>query len=199
MIYSGEAPCMRIGSGLLHSRGLTLWSDKVIESMRIDPVSEAHREALSIVIPTLEAAGVWYRATGGLAGNLHGSDWPLHDIDLDYRRADWPLIEGVLASYLVSLPQLYEDQEFRIMMAVARIGPVVIEFCQLEDGYVAGPSGWQLLDPDPERRERRERDGLQLWTVPIADLIHYKGIIRRHADLADLQRLVTDLQQAPLG
>ena len=156
-----------------------------------DPISTAHLDALHVVIPAFEQARIWYRATGGLAGNLHGSAWPLHDIDLDYLRADWPLIEAALHPYLISPPQDYCDAEFRIVMAVARVGSIDIELCQLEDCHVASPTGWHLLAPRPERRDRRAWRGLPLWTLPLDDLLHYKVLIGRHADVADLRALVT--------
>lgn len=95
------------------------------------PYSPEHVEAIETVVSALQRAGVWYRATGGLAGNLHGSVWPLHDIDLDYLARDWNTIAGVLSPYLVEGPILYEDDEFRLVMARARISSVEIELCQL--------------------------------------------------------------------
>lgn len=155
------------------------------------PVSLAHLEALDRMIPAFEAAGIWYRATGGLAGNLHGSDWPLHDIDLDYQRGDWPLIETILGPYLLSPPESYEDEEFRLVMATAKIGSVEIDLCQLEDCFVAGPDAWHMQNPDPGLRERRTWQGSTLWALPLDDLIQYKELLGRTADLEDLKRLAS--------
>ena len=155
----------------------------------MSPLTPAHDEALALLINLFESRGLWYRATGGLAGNVHGSAWPLHDIDLDYRREDWPDIAAGLGAMLVSPPALYEDEEFRLVMAVARIADVHVEFCQLEDCAVAGPHGWVAQDTDPARRERRTFQGRALWTLPLADLIAYKMLLGREADLRDLRRL----------
>lgn len=151
-------------------------------------LSAAHVHALHTLLDALEQAGVWYRATGGLAGNLHGSRWPLHDIDIDYFRADWPRIEAAMRPYLWQAPQQYRDAEFRLTLARARIGPVEIEFCQIEDCAVASRGGWRLLDTAPIR-ERRDWLGRSLWTLPLADLIAYKSLMGREADLRELRGL----------
>lgn len=162
--------------------------------MHTSPISSAHLKALEVIISAFDEAGIWYRATGGLAGNLYGSAWPLHDIDLDYRRTDWPRIEKLLRAYLISLPEPYVDDEFNLTMAKARIGDVELELCQLENCFVARASEWHLLDPSPERREKRTWQHLPIWTLPLEDLIHYKEVLGRQADLEDLKRIAGGLR-----
>ena len=157
--------------------------------MSVSPFSVKHVEALELLVAALERSGAWYRATGGLAGNLHGSTWPLHDIDVDYRGSEWPGIEEALRPYLVSGPQSYTDDEFRLTMAVARIAGVDVELCQLEGCFVNGPTGLHLLDADPRKRERRTAHGLTMWTMPLDDLIFYKELLGRSADLSDLRKI----------
>src|SRR5262249_34932808 len=48
--------------------------------IRLTPSQE---NALRRLVGLLDAAGACYQFTGGFAGNLHGSRWPLHDFDLD--------------------------------------------------------------------------------------------------------------------
>lgn len=152
----------------------------------MSPLTPAHEQALATLLELFESRDLWYRATGGLAGNVHGSAWPLHDIDLDYRRADWPRIAEGLGALLVSPPALYEDEEFRLVMAVARISGVQVEFCQLEDCAVAGPDGWVAQDTDLARRDLRVFQGRALWVLPLPDLIAYKRLLGREADLREL-------------
>lgn len=89
-------------------------------------LSLEHREALRIIVQACDALGVRYRAADGLAGNVHGSTWPLHDIDLDYRSSEWPVIAKALDRYLVDGLHAYFDFEFKLTMASARIGKVDI-------------------------------------------------------------------------
>lgn len=154
-----------------------------------DPYSPDHLVAIDTVVSALAVAGVWYRATGGLAGNLHGSTWPLHDIDLDYRKADWTKVSRALGPFLVDEPTQYEDEEFRLVMARAQFRSVEIELCQLENCFVAGPNGWQLLESDPARRVSRPWKSGYIWTIPLDDLIAYKDIIGRQSDLKELRSL----------
>ncbi len=151
--------------------------------------SEEHIEAIDTVISALDSAGIWYRATGGLAGNLHGSIWPLHDIDLDYRAEDWATISQILHPYRLEGPAQYEDEEFRLVMAKAQVSSIEIELCQLEDCFVAGPDGWQRLDSDAGRRESCPWRSGRIWSLPLDDLIAYKEIIGRESDLRELRKL----------
>lgn len=162
----------------------------------MSPLSSSHEQALATLLDVFESQDLWYRATGGLAGNLHGSTWPLHDIDVDYRRDDWPLIAAGLGALLVSPPALYADDEFRLVMAVARIAGVQVELCQLEGCQVAGPDGWVTLGTDLACRERRAWQGREVWTLPLPDLIAYKRLLGREADLRDLCRLAASAAPA---
>ena len=153
------------------------------------PCTPAHAQALATLLDLFDATGLWYRATGGLAGNLHGSRWPLHDIDIDYRRADWPRLAAALGAALVEAPAPYEDDEFRLVLARADIAGVAIELCQLEDAWVAGAHGWQALPEEPDEREPRPWGARQVWCLPLASLIAYKSALGRAADLADLRGL----------
>ena len=153
------------------------------------PYSPEHIEAVDTVVSALQSAGIWYRATGGLAGNLHGSVWPLHDIDLDYLAKDWVSISNLLSPYLIEGPVPYEDNEFRLVMTRARVKSIEIELCQLEDCFVAGPRGWQRLDSAPEHRESRPWRSGDIWIIPLDDLIAYKEIIGRESDLVELRSL----------
>jgi len=155
-----------------------------------DVFSPRHIAALQILFSRLESTGVWYRATGGLAGNIHGSAWPLQDIDIDYRKEEWELIASAFGEWLVEPPHQYHGPEFQLVMATATIESIRVEFCQLEDGFVAGPKGWVPLSADPSRREIRSFLGRNVWAQPLNDLIAYKEIIGRKADLADLRSLL---------
>lgn len=165
----------------------------------MSPLTPAHDEALTMLLDLFESRGLWYRATGGLAGNLHGSSWPLHDIDLDYRREDWPRIAAGLGALLVSPPALYEDEEFRLVMAVARIAGVQVELCQLEGCQVAEGKDWVTQAADPACRERKVWRGRAVWALPLAELIAYKRLLGREADLRDLLRLSMSATAAPIA
>lgn len=58
-------------------------------------ITSAQREALGTLVDALREIGLPFQATGGLAGNLHGSQWPLHDLDFDVAAAALPALAAV--------------------------------------------------------------------------------------------------------
>ena len=109
---------------------------------------------------------------------------------IDYRKEEWELIADAFSEWIVKPPHHYQGLEFRLVMAIATIESLPVEFCQLEDGFVAGPTGWVPLNADSGRREIRPFLSRNVWTQPLNDLIAYKEIIGRKADLVDLRGLL---------
>jgi len=157
--------------------------------MRSIALSPAQHDAVSILLACLDDAGVWYRATGGLAGNIHGSRWPLHDIDLDVRKDEWDRVLAAMSDFVETSPRPYEDHEFRLILANARIEGVHVDIAQLEDAYVRQDGEWVALSADPGRRVLRDWSDFSIWAIPLDDLIAYKSRIGRSADVAELHRL----------
>ncbi|MCC6929341.1 MAG: hypothetical protein IT359_10155 [Gemmatimonadaceae bacterium] len=158
--------------------------------MRSPALSQSQHDALSILLACLDDAGVWYRATGGLAGNVHGSRWPLHDIDVDVRKDDWPLVLSAVGDFVETAPRPYEDGECRVVLANAIIEGVSVDIAQLEDAYVQEDGAWVALDADPSRRELHDWSDFSIWAIPLRDLIAYKTRMGRVADLAELRHLL---------
>ena len=158
-------------------------------SMRAATLSPEHHDALSILLACLDDAKVWYRISGGLAGIIHGSKWPLHDIDVDVCAAEWPRVLAALAEFIDTLPRHYEDDEFRLVLANATIEGISVDISQLEDAYGRQDGRWVPLPADPSRRELHAWSDFAIWAIPLEDLIAYKTLIGRTADLRELRRL----------
>ncbi|WP_264777684.1 nucleotidyltransferase domain-containing protein [Deinococcus aetherius] len=138
---------------------------------------------------TLERHDIPYQVTGGLAGNVHGSRWPLHDLDLDVRTADLPRLAALFAPAVVWGPGRYVDAEFDLPLLRLNVDGVEVDFSGAEDAW-ARRNGKRLpLVTDLARAERRVFAGVNLWVVPLADLITYKTVLGRTADLEELSRL----------
>ena len=137
----------------------------------------------------LEGSGLEYRISGGLAGNLHGSEWPLHDIDLDVPARHIPQLRNYLIPYVFRELDWYEDEEFGIMLLQARILGVDIDVSRVEGARLRNGERWILHEPDFSRRCRRELLGIAVWVTSLEDLIAYKEIIGRKTDLEELTRL----------
>lgn len=57
-------------------------------------LTAAQFDALRTLMQSLSDERIPYVVGGGLAGNLHGSSWPLHDIDLDVLHRDHSIVEA---------------------------------------------------------------------------------------------------------
>lgn len=152
-------------------------------------VSAAQLDVLARLGDALDAANVPWMAVGGLAGNLWGSTWPLHDVDLDVPTAQLPRIASHGSAH-VFWQGRYVDDEFDIELVRMRFDDVEVDVSGADDAFVFTSAG--LRTPLPNTlRERVLRPLAQRW-VPcqrLSDLIAYKTLIGRATDLADLARL----------
>src|SRR5689334_3705283 len=98
-------------------------------------LTPAQEQTLRRLVEILEAAGACYQFTGGFAGNLHGSAWPLHDLDVDVAQADLPQVAELLRPFTTRPPGLYEDDEFELHLLRAEMGGVEIDISQAEEAY----------------------------------------------------------------
>jgi hypothetical protein len=131
-----------------------------------------------------------YVISGGLAGNLHGSCWPLHDIDLDIPLAALPRVAAALPQAVVRGPGRFRDNEFAIDLLTLRLHGVAVDCCAAETVRLVAPDG--SLHPCPtdlDAAVERPLAALRLRVMPLPVLIAYKRLLGRRADLADLESL----------
>lgn len=76
-------------------------------------ITRAQREALATLLDALRDIGLPFQATGGLAGNLHGSRWPLHDLDFDVADAAVPALADRFRAHIVYGPHPIETPSSR--------------------------------------------------------------------------------------
>lgn len=152
-------------------------------------LSAAHEFAVRQLVRFLDECASCYQFTGGLAGNLHGSRWPLHDLDLDVAKQDLPRLARFLDPFTYYPLGYYEDAEFRLHLLRARIGGVELDISQAEDAYGRVGGEWISLGTDLSRRQRAPLLDMQVWVQPLDALIAYKELIGRSADVAELQTL----------
>src|SRR5262249_24945636 len=92
-----------------------------------DPVTLEQMGVLRQLVAALERSGIPYQATGGLAGNVHGSLWPLHDIDLDVPTALLPCVADLFREALVWGPARHIDGEFDLEMLRLELDGVPVD------------------------------------------------------------------------
>ena len=142
------------------------------------------------VLDVLENNTITYQVTGGLAGNIHGSNWPLHDIDIDLHQADIFRFVSAFQSFVTRPYSRYQDTEFDLFLVTLTIGNVSVDMSQVEEAFLIVEGGRHplpsLLVP-PQRKDLRGRD---VWVQPLEQLVAYKRLIGRSTDVADLERLM---------
>lgn len=151
-------------------------------------LTTAQREALSLLITTFETHAVAFQITGGLAGNFHGSRWPLHDLDLE---VDAPLadIAALLADFVTSPPARYQDSEFDLELLQLEIGGVPVDISSVRDYYVFSSGARIGIETDLRRAVVIAWDGRSVPVQPLDELIRYKRLLERWPDVADLEAL----------
>src|SRR5437762_11544865 len=100
---------------------------QVLMAIELTPSQE---RALRRLVGILDQAGACYQFTGGFAGNLHGSRWPLHDLDVDVARADLPRVAELLRPYVTRPLGPYVDDEFELQLWRGEIEGVPIDVSQ---------------------------------------------------------------------
>ena len=98
-------------------------------------LSASQERALRRLVGLLDAADACWQFTGGFAGNLHGSRWPLHDLDVDVARQDMPRVAELLAPYATSPLGPYVDDEFELHLLRAEVEGVAVDVSQVEEAY----------------------------------------------------------------
>ncbi|HVS36982.1 MAG TPA: S66 peptidase family protein [Gemmataceae bacterium] len=152
-------------------------------------LTAVQERALRRLVGLLDAAGACWQFTGGFAGNLHGSRWPLHDLDVDVARDDLPRFAELLAPYTTFPLGPYADDEFELVLWRGEIEGQAIDVSQAEEGYARVGGRRVPLDVNLTRRQRVRALDLDVWVQPLDDLIAYKKLLGRSADLLDLQAL----------
>jgi hypothetical protein len=152
-------------------------------------LTASQERALRRLVGLLDQAGACYQFTGGFAGNLHGSRWPLHDLDVDVARADLPRLAELLRPYVTRPLGPYVDDEFELQLWRGEIEGVPVDVSQAEEGYARVGGRRVPLAVDLTQRQRAPVLDLEVWVQPLAGLIAYKELLGRSADLADLRRL----------
>ena len=144
---------------------------------------------LDDIAAELDRRRIVWMAVGGLAGNLWGSTWPLHDIDIDVPSEALDALADHWAKYITAQGR-YVDGEFDIELVRLRIGDVEVDLSGADYAYVFAPSGVRKALPNTlSQRVQRRLDGRTIPCQRLEDLIAYKAAIGRKDDLRELTKL----------
>lgn len=153
-------------------------------------LTAAHLGALRRLVAALQSLSIPYVVTGGLAGNLHGSTWPLHDIDIDVPAVALPTLAAAFPGEVCRGPGRYVDSEFELDLLTLDLGGVLVDATAAESVVLRDPAGGRHAFPtDLGELEWRPLLDLALPVQPLRQLLAYKRRIGRAADVADLAAL----------
>lgn len=158
--------------------------------MTADWITPPHRQALAALLDAFDALGIAYVATGGLAGNLHGSRWPLHDLDFDVPQGALAPLAARVAARVVRGPAPYRDDEFDLHLLTLAFPGVTADLAAAETIRLRQADGTFVPMPtDLATGVDVAFEGRMVRVLPLDRLIAYKRIIGRRADLVDLEAL----------
>lgn len=161
-------------------------------------ISDKHLSALRFIMGVIDSVGITYQITGGLAGTIYGSEWPLHDIDIEVAQDGIETLASVEAiqPYITSPLRQYEDEEFRLRMVNLTIDGILIDINQAEDIEINAQGNWIQIHTDLGRAREVHWQGLRLMVQPLEDIIEYKKLLGRKADVVDLTRIAEASRRA---
>ena len=152
-------------------------------------ISENHVKTLNLLIATFEKQNIPYQVTGGLAGNIYGSKWPLHDIDIEVSQRDMAKVAELFREYTVRPLFRLVDEEFDLMLLGLSINNIEVEINQDEDAFVFSDGLRIKLDPNLYKANKIRFLGLDILVQPLDDIIKYKRLLSRNNDVSDLINL----------
>ncbi len=151
---------------------------------------QRHKVVLASIIENFESRGIPYQVTGGIAGNVHGSTWPPHDIDLEIGAADFETVAKLFDTEMIQPPHHFLGEEFDLWLMTLSIDGIDVDINSAEECYLITKDGRRVLCAiDLGKSERLQFLGLELMVQPLEDLIAYKQLIGRTKDVADLSAL----------
>lgn len=150
---------------------------------------------LNFLISNLKKHKIAYHITGGLAGNIYGFKWRLHDIDIEVSQKDINRVASLFKQNIICPLARFIDNEFDIMLLTLRVNDVEIEINQAEDAFIFTADGRRVkLDTDLSKAIENNFFGISICVQPLEDIIHYKELLVRNEDIKDLKALKAHMQ-----
>lgn len=149
------------------------------------------RRALEWVAGMLDELGIPFQVAGGLAAIAHGSDRPLHDIDIYVPRGTLDAIRSRVEEHGSPAPRRVRSEHWDCFFMEVRHAGVEIELAEAgRTRYRAGTGRpWYAAEVDFDRSVRREVFGMEVPVMPVEDLVRYKRRLGRPVDLEDLAHI----------
>lgn len=149
-------------------------------------ITKKQEEVFLQFIEYFDGNHIKYQITGGLAGNLYGSIWKLHDLDFETTLKNLAIIENDFAHFVIVKTSRYIDDEFNIWLLRLNINGIEIDINAVEDFYINENI---KIETNLENAVDKVFIGKKVKVQPLKDIICYKKILNRKIDLNDLSKL----------
>lgn len=160
-------------------------------------LSEVQRRVLKKVVGILESGGIPFQVSGGLAAIFYGAARPLYDIDIEVYARDIPRIRELFREYITDDFRRLRDGNFDLYYMTLRIEGVAVDISQVEECYAIGKNGERLsAGGNIDRAKIFLVDGVQIPAVDKEELIQYKKVLARDADIEDINQISRSANEA---
>lgn len=154
-------------------------------------MSKRVRNALLWLKDILDSQQVQYQIVGGLAATIHGGSREVADIDLYIHKADagkiLPLVSAYLSKPLTHYVEGSWDLEyFQLIYQMQKIEIGLSPGTKIKS---AESGEWVELKTDFSQSITGSYLGVEVPTIPVAELIRYKRLLGREVDLIDIDEL----------
>jgi hypothetical protein len=161
-----------------------------MKPLTVTAITPKQLDVIVYFVDALKRANFGYQITGGLAGNIYGSRWPLHDVDIEISIKDMDAVAELFKEFIIIKPRDYEDKEFRMRLMILEKDSVAVDISAVEDFYVRCAGSWLKVETDLKGAQDVTWKGMQVKVQPLKDIISYKELLGRIDDVADLIRWV---------
>ena len=155
-------------------------------------MSEKVKNALVWLKDILDSQQVQYQIVGGLAATIHGGSREVADIDLYIRKDDADKILPQVKSYISKPLTHYVEGSWDLeyFQLIYKEQKIEIGLSPGTKIKAAGRDDWIELKTDFSQSIVGSYQGVEVPTIPVAELISYKQVLGREVDLIDIEELV---------
>ncbi len=154
-------------------------------------LTQESRHTLIWITDLLKRLNIPFQIAGGLAAIIYGATRPLNDIDIDIPEDQFDLVVDALKEFIIFGPQQFKDENWDLLLMTLNYQRQSIDISGAHHTKIfnQATSTWQAITTDFSNVVVKNINGLLLPVIPWKELVSYKKILGREADLLDLVEL----------
>jgi len=149
------------------------------------------KKSLLWITGILKELNIPFQIAGGLAAKAYGSTRKLADIDIDIPENCFELLKNHVNKYIIFGPDNFKDENWDLLLMSLNHYGQEIDLSGAYQTKIRHPlnSKWHPIITDFSKSITLDILGLKLPVIPKNDLLHYKKILSRPVDIADINEL----------